>query len=548
MQTIREGNLYFLESPFHFKPPTDESTELEKRLSYLLGTVSARPAVVIRAPSWWDKFNTVTVIPALSKGKPSIVYNLKDRYGHQTQASYPFVPHNPHTIPVSRLGKYIGSLDRDELDELIYAFKWIHDPEMQRNPACEVPLIYQDLVKQDTPMSWKRNRDARSNVDLLIDKNSLKIRSNNFPSLNNFPLGDALKGNVPDAVVEDPDFVATTSPLPDEIIESHDLSQDEVFGFIRDNVESEKELPFTFGSNHDDQVDEGVAETVHKAMESEGPCPYGLISEETTTVSEPEPETPSMVPVEKDFPPSTFPKELLNEVAGRFDFSSAYYNGDLPARDPRYLTEEEIRNIRGNTTNAELESLFDYYRTLTPMDAFVLGPRLPTEALQRITGFSRPKTATLKRLCNVMRDIPDDEYQQRIEAEELAVAQLAADEVAKKAEKRAADKEAKAKLKEEQAKQLSLVMPYLNQSDMLDMKKLEEVQAFLALPMGVVKRAWQGTNFKSDYTEAKRFYKKGMKIYEEILAKLGNPDEVDTSAPDFNEIITKLLKEMYYVY
>lgn len=518
MQTIREGNLYFLESPFHFRPPTDESTDLEKRLSYLLGTVSARPAVVVRAPSWWDRFNTVTVIPALSKGKPAITYSLKDRYGHVTGAVYPFVPHNPHTIPVSRLGKYIGSLDRAELDELLYAFMWVHNPDMQMDrKKYPVPDCYKDLVDGDIPASWKHNRDARANIDLVVDKDTMKIRSKNFPALTGFPLGNALEADVPDEVVDD-NFVATSNPLPDEELSKED---DGHFGLIRDEEETvnplddDTNLPFvmTRAELSSDNSDDPTTSTDGCITETKPE--YGLIVDDEQEADE----NPQMVPVEKDFPPSIFPIDMLNEVAGRFDFSAAYYSGDLPTRDPKYLNEDEVRSIRGTSTNAELQELFDYYKKLTPMDAYVLGPRLPTEALQRITGFTRVKTASLKRLCNLLRDIPDEEYNHRVQVEADAKAVAEAQVKAEKDAKKAADKKTKADLKEHQAKLLALVRPYLSPDRVMDITDEDTVRAFIELPMGVVKHAWNGLNFKDAYSEAKRFYKRGIKIYDSIIAE-----------------------------
>lgn len=526
MKVIREGDLYFLESPFHFKPPTEESTALEKRLSYLLGTVSARPAVVIRGPSWWDKFNTVTVLPALTKGRPAIAYRLYDVYGHQTGATYPFVPHNPHTIPVSRLGKYIGSLDPQELEELLYAFKWIHDPFMQADPNIEVPEVYRDVMEKDAPSSWHKNRDARAKVDLFIDKNSMKIRSRNFPSLDGFPLGDALKTPINADVTHEMDtdigYVATTNPLPDAT-EATESVEEQVFGFIRDIDPDEEPL------------EDAVVETP-KAEEVENPEPpveeesVGFIRDEEP----PARPVAQVVPVERDFPPSTFPVEMLREVAGRFDFSAAYYDNTMPTRDPKYLTEEEIRGLRGNMTDAELRVLFEDYRHYTPMDAFILGPRLPTDALQKITGYSRQKTAAMKRLCNVMRDIDPDDYEARIAAEQVVAAQMAAEkEAAKQAakEKRAADKK-------EQAKLLELVRPYLSPARIYDMTTEEVVQAFVDLPMGVVKRAWVGTNFKDMYTEAKAFYKKGLKLYAQAKAEIGDRDFTQ-------EDLTAVLKKLF---
>ena len=523
MQTIKEGHLYFLESPFHFRPPTEESTDTEKRLSYLLGTVSARPAVVIRAPSFWDRFNTVTVIPALSKGKPAITYRLKDRYGNYTSAVYPFVPHNPHTIPVARLGKFIGTLDDDELSKLIYAFKWIHDPYAQAHPEeYPVPECYLDVMKLDVPESWRHNRDARANVDLTIDKNTLKIHSRNYPKLDGFPLGNAITGDVPDEVIDDADYVQTTNALPDEI-EDEPEEDGAVYGFIRDEEPKTEEA----SEPEDDESTLPFTMTEPAPKEEEH---YGLVSDDDT---EDVPDTSMNVPVEKDFPPSSFPVDMLREVAGRFDFSAAYYNNDLPTRDPRHLTEDEIRSIRGPSTNSELDEICDYYRALTPMDAYVLGPRLPTDALQRITGFNRQKTAILKRLCNVMRDIPDEDYASRVAAYELVQAQLAAEKAAKKEQA----KEEKANLKAQQAEDLAIVRKYLSADDVLEMSTEAEARAFLRLPMGVVKRAWNGINFKEHYSEAKSFYKKGLKLYDELRDKV---KETNREIPEFGEYLDRI--------
>ena len=193
MKVIKEGDLYFLESPFHINPPNEESVYQEKKLSYLLGTVSSRPAVVVRAPAFWDRFNTVTVIPALSHGDPAVTFHLLDRYGRLTEADYPFVPHNPHTIPVARLGKYIGSLEPEEIRELLYAFHWIHDAEMQADrDKYQVPPVYRKVMMQKIPaMSWKHNRDSRANVDIGIDADTMEIASETHPELNGFPIGQA---------------------------------------------------------------------------------------------------------------------------------------------------------------------------------------------------------------------------------------------------------------------------------------------------------------------------------------------------------------------
>lgn len=349
MQAIRNGDLYFLESPFH----SDMDPKLEKRLSYLLGTVSSRPAVVVRAPNWWDQYNTVTVIPALSKGDPAITFKLHDRYGCLTESDYPFMPHNPHTIPVSRLGKHIGSLDPDELEELLYAFHWIHDSNMQRNKTNPVPKIYKNLVEKPPMKSWKHNKDARSDVNIFV-KPDMTLQSPTHPELDAMKLDINLRTSVNpkvlSAVENELEYYTSESPL----------------------------------------VDTDVQKAVAK-------------------------ETAGRVPVERSFPPSIFSYDTLCNIAGRFTISDAYYKGEKAKREA-LLSADEIRNITKGTpvTISSIQILDDIYKKFTPMDAYLLGPRLPTATLANILGISTSEVVVLKQICNIMRDMSEDEYQSRL--------------------------------------------------------------------------------------------------------------------------------------
>lgn len=148
MQAITTGDVYYLRSPF----TSNVSQIHEKKVAYMLGTVSSRPAVVIRAPYHWDTYSTVTVLPSLTRGNPAIEYSIRDRYGYINDADYKFVPHTPHSIPVGRLGRYIGRLSEKELQELLYAFKWIHDPYMQNDPKTyPIPECYREAFSEDIP-------------------------------------------------------------------------------------------------------------------------------------------------------------------------------------------------------------------------------------------------------------------------------------------------------------------------------------------------------------------------------------------------------------
>lgn len=430
MQAIRAGDLYFLDSPFHVEENGGDGS-IEKRLSYLLGTASSRPAVVIRAPEWWDQFNTCTVIPAVTKGDPAFRCHLTDRYGRQTRTVYPFVPHNPHTIPVARLGKFIGSLDEDELDELLYAFRWIHTPGQRKDPGrYPVPKMYEDVIRRATPMSWTVNHDDRSDVCIYINKDGTELMSDTNPELNGFPIkeSEAIKRYVPqkatDGIRADQVFCATTSPLPDSV---------------------------------------------------------------STEVS--------MVPVERDFPPSIFDKETLNRVASRFTISDAYYNNAKTVRDPAVLTNHEIRKIATDVSEAGYMEVVGYYKTMQPLDAYLLGPRLPLGVLRDITGLDQSRAYTLKGLCNYMRDMPDNEYETRC-------AEL------KKALKQEVEQTPKTPpiSQEELQARMKKVKPYMTADRILSMPP-DTADVFLTIPQYMVQRSWTGPRFKTSYKKAVAKYK-----------------------------------------
>lgn len=353
MQAIRAGDLYFLQSPFSSGMAKDAigTAQIEKRLSYLLGTVSSRPAVVIRPPAWWDRYNTVTVIPAITKGSPAYVCKLSDRYGFETEASYPFVPHNPHTIPVSRLGKHIGSLTDDELAELLYAFEWIHNPLMQRDESCEVPAIYRDVFNKKTlPPSWTENRDARSDIRIGINPD-LVLESDTNPELNGFNIGKAVGIFVdPATTMPTDDFIPTESVLPDS----------------------------------------------------------------THTKEEKQMNSKNTVPVEKNFPNSIFSSDDLWNVASRFTIDDKFYAGDCTVRDPAVLTASELDKIFRDELPYVRDEIIAVYRKMTPFDAFLLGPRLPLQTLADLLNMSRDEAHELKMLCNVMRDMGDVDYDIRL--------------------------------------------------------------------------------------------------------------------------------------
>lgn len=439
MQAIKAGDLYFLQSPFSSGMVKDAigTSQIEKRLSYLLGTVSSRPAVVIRPPAWWDRYNTVTVIPAISKGSPAFVCKLSDRYGFETEAEYPFVPHNPHTIPVSRLGKHIGSLDDDELAELLYAFEWIHNPLMQRDETLRVPEMYRDVFnRKSLPPSWTENRDARADVRIGLTPN-LELVSETNPELNGFNIGEAL-GIVVDPI-ETPaadTFVPTESALPDAT-----------------NLKEDKQMNST-----------------------------------------------NTVPVEKAFPDSIFSSNDLWKVAARFTIDDKFYDGGCATRNPAVLTAGELDKIFGDVPHFRRDDILDVYRKLTPFDAFLLGPRLPLLTLAGLLNLDRQDTHMLKMVCNIMRDMGDEEYSSRLE--QLNVPKK--DDTDTNTASESADPSNKIDMAAASA-HLAKIKPYLNSKSIMKIPN-KYVGDFLDTPAFMVQRAWSGPQFKSNYQKAVAHY------------------------------------------
>lgn len=421
MQTVRAGDLYFLKSPFH---ADDHDTDKEKRLCYLLGTVSARPVIVIKPPVYWDPFNMVTVIPALSRGNPAITLHLDDRYGRETKSDYPFLPHHAISIPVSRLGHYIGSLDQSELAEIMEAFHWVMDPAIQADPTVKVPRVYQRVSSKKLPRgSWIYQGDPRSSVDIRIAASGA-LRSPTNPEIDGITVIEekgAIQPKVEEYISRDPVFVPVESSLPDA-------------------------EPATA-----EEADNNIV----------------------------------VVPVEKSFPPSIYPTDVLQQIAGRFDIDEAYYRNMKP-RNPYVITDWDTL-VNHRLPKKDFDRVLDYYTMMKPLDALLLGPRLPTHILQEITHMDRCMTTVLKLVCNVLRDMPEERYEEYVKSDAEATK-------GKSMQDNAPDTAQTVDYKP----MLEKVRPYLSPKSIGklpdDMRDI-----FNQIPKGILKRAWSGKSFESYY-------------------------------------------------
>lgn len=420
MKTLRAGDLYFLQSPFHSEGHTKDAASREKRLSYLLGTVSARPAIIIREPVWWDKYSTCTIIPAVSKVEPSIKLRLIDRYGYETSSVYNFCPHNPHTIPVSRLGKYIGSLSDEELDEILYAFKWINDPYMQGDSSYQVPPVYREVNLKKIPKSWTDNKDPRSRVSIRTKWN-----------------GD---GTV-DVYNESDSESAAGEPLK---IDAYEIDPEHYMNF--DN-------------------------TSYQPVEN--PLPDSI----------PATEDQINVPVESAYPPSMFSTEVLDRIASRFTVSDAYYLNENK-KDFSVLTKDEISRLRNDLSSFEVDGVREIYEKMSMFDAYLLGTRLPVHVLADICGITNREAIALKKFCNYLRDMPDADYQERMngtnaEAEEVPEAP-----------------KPQVRNKFEDKKNLDKIREYLSPNRINDLPD-SLAQTFLDTPSYMIRKYWKGSQYKA---------------------------------------------------
>ena len=420
MKTLRAGDLYFLQSPFHSEGHTKDAASREKRLSYLLGTVSARPAIIIREPVWWDKYSTCTIIPAVSKVEPSIKLRLIDRYGYETSSVYNFCPHNPHTIPVSRLGKYIGSLSDEELDEILYAFKWINDPYMQCDSSYQVPPVYREVNLKKIPKSWMDNKDPRSRVSIRTKWN-----------------GD---GTV-DVYNESDSESSAGEPLK---IDAYEIDPEHYMNF--DN-------------------------TSYQPVEN--PLPDSI----------PATEDQINVPVESAYPPSMFSTEVLDRIASRFTVSDAYYLNENK-KDFSVLTKDEISRLRNDLSSFEVDGVREIYEKMSMFDAYLLGTRLPVHVLADICGITNREAIALKKFCNYLRDMPDADYQERMngtnaEAEEVPEAP-----------------KPQVRNKFEDKKNLDKIREYLSPNRINDLPD-SLAQTFLDTPSYMIRKYWKGAQYKA---------------------------------------------------
>ena len=193
------------------------------------------------------------------------------------------------------------------------------------------------------------------------------------------------------------------------------------------------------------------------------------------------------VPTERRFPASMFDEEVLRRIAGRFDIDDGYYLNTITKRR-MVLREDEIGPIRCELTEEEFADVLAVYDRMTPMDAILLGPRLPGGVLAEVVGLNKPRTMALKRLCNVMRDMTKEEYERRlVELEKSERKRISMDGLT-------------------DAEKAAHIRSWLNRGSCMNMPD-DIAEIFLTLPAYIVKRYWTGPAFQKCFDDARRKYK-----------------------------------------
>lgn len=253
MRAINFGDVFILHDVIH----GPFSKTQQKALHYAFGTLSGRPVVVIRPPAAWDRFGQVTIIPAMSKTEPYYETKMEDVFGKISpvgpahRESYKWIPHFPYTVPVSRLGKYIGSLSLNEMKETMEAFEWVHNPFKQMDPNIPVPAMYKNATEQEhMPMKIQA---VHLNKDFEMS------------SLDQF---DGITPKVSTAEMND-GFISTAKTLFPKLVEDapeeSTITPEESEEFLEEEPEAKKvEIPIEIQNNRfsmNDKIEDFIRST-----------------------------------------------------------------------------------------------------------------------------------------------------------------------------------------------------------------------------------------------------------------------------------------------
>lgn len=459
MRAINVGDVYYLRSPFK----SSVSLEHEKKLSYMLGTVSSRPAVIIRPPYAWDEYGTVTVIPALTHVKPCLTFHMYDKYGYASPCDYPFAPHTAHSVPISRLSRYIGRLEPDELEQLLYAHNWINSPD----PLSygEIPPCYKEVFE-----NRKKYESGKSPYELAsqlyVDKHMHLTQRDTTSNKVFFEM--------------DLDVEHKACTRPDIAIE-----------FMQDpHLQVERTQSKTAA------VTTPVVPTASKPVEN---IPASVSNEETT------PDSKIRYPV--SYPVSTFSHEMLDLYANKFDVPESMYDGTAKPHNSNtdILDVETLDKLQREYSIYELQLAMDYYDTLTAFDQDFVMVRVPCDTLEHMTKLPKDRVVLVKRIANYL-------YLKHSGAEAFKRLPIIPDTTelpqptpAPKRTKTSKTSKCSTSINTLSATEAEKIRPYINEKNIENIPD-HMIEIFMKAPTYQLKAMYGGKQFRTKYQQAYNKY------------------------------------------
>lgn len=468
MKTINYGDVYSLKSPLE---GLDDASL--KSLSYMMGSVSNRPVVVIRPPAKWDRFGMVTVISSLSKMGPAYHTDCEDVYGFERdQCNFNWYCQHPYTIPVARLHRKIGTLDVEELKNLLYTVHWLHDPFMQMDPNNPVPAGYEpDTLNTYTVTRTDTNKE-RNVIHLDQNYRITKSSDHSLEGKSIIPAQDASNEefrhqidhiHFRNAAGSNMPIMPTYGDIEHIMPAEHEVTEEKVTPISYDEVQKLKD----YGITHAEEV---------AALYKNG-------------------------------------KMMFNEynimAAQNRPFRARFVLGDTEA-------EKELKEYTEDVMNR----IWEMYEECTNTDIFAVVPDMPTREISKVYHVVLRIASAFKKLCTVARDLNQDAYDTRrkqyeeengIEHEEPVIPETtrgATDTGTPTYNTAIPDyKVEPISDPEEINNRLMALEGYLNYDNLSKINDVEEMRMFLSIPIYAIKDAYHGNSFMKAYATAVKRYK-----------------------------------------
>lgn len=424
MKSIKKGNVHFLTVPLTFGEKDKVS-----------------PVVIVREPYAWDDYRSVTVIPAYNTAEPrySLPYGLINRDGYGTVHEYRFIPHLVTTVPVSHIGRFIGTMDRCEFEVLMDEFR--------------------ELINMDDPFSDYEVPFQMSMYKRLADEAHPKIYSERKAK---------------------PEPVATAKP-----------AFKPTFSMLDPVPGSKKTKPKPV--IHENVDDENVIDN-----EPEPPLKVEMIAPYETWML---PGVSYVDPQKAGFPETKISESDLKIYAKTFKVPSDFYDGTRKKLNYRELPPGEFKDALSELTSLQKDAVLDLYDSCTAMDTRFFSIWMPVHVLCKVYKLRSQEAYAFKRLCNVLEKYALEKIGEDHTAVDERIAVDAVREI--REEKKADSFEEKYRPitdRQQIMKMIDRMRPYLNDRKLMMLPE-NLYEDFIRVPFYVLKGQYNGSlgQLKSKY-------------------------------------------------